>query len=149
MCRPKGYGFCAFSVWKQVHFALFGLELGMVFRGNNGSVWTYLSFQFQMKRKEREICEIEMHFKKSFCSRSNRSRWHNFYKERGRPGLQTGVDFRRVYILPFLVRNWVGFSRELRECMKVLPFPFQMNKKEREICEFEMNFKKYFVCVLI
>ena len=24
-----------------------------------------------------------------------------------------------------------------------------MNKKEREICEFEMNFKKYFVCGLI
>ena len=93
--------------------------IGYGFRGNNGRVWTYLSFQFQMKKKEREICETEMHFKRSFCSRSNLSRWHNFCKERGRPGLKTGMDFRRVYILPFLVWNCVGFSRELRECMNV------------------------------
>ena len=150
MCRPKGYSFCPFSVWKQVHFALLGLELGLVFEETTGvRGWTYLSFQFQMKKKGREICQIEMHFKKSFCSRSNLSRWHNFFKERRRPGLKTGMDFRRIYILPFLVWNWVGFSKDLRESWTYLPFPFQMNKKEREICEFEMDFKKCFVCVLI
>ena len=35
--------------------------------------------------------------------------------------------------------------RELRECMSV----FVMSKKEREICKFEMNLKKFFVCALI
>ena len=29
------------------------------FRGNYGSVWTYLLFQFQMSKKEREMCEFE------------------------------------------------------------------------------------------
>ena len=48
--------------------------IGYGFRGNNESVRTYLSFQFQMKKKQRELCEIEMHFKRSFCSRSNLSR---------------------------------------------------------------------------
>ena len=54
MCRPKGNGFCDFSVWKQEywHFAHFGLESGMVFKGNMG---VYSG----------EICEFEMDFKKS------------------------------------------------------------------------------------
>ena len=30
-----------------------------------------------------------------------------------------------------------------------LPFQFQMSKKEREICEFEMDLNNAFVCVLI
>ena len=45
-------------VWKRV-YAHFGLESGVVFEGTTaGSVWTYLSFQFQMSKKEREICEF-------------------------------------------------------------------------------------------
>ena len=32
---------------------------------------TYLSFQFQMNKKERVICEFQMGFKKSFCWRSS------------------------------------------------------------------------------
>ena len=32
------------------------------FRGNYGSVWTYLSFQFQMNKKERKICKFEIDF---------------------------------------------------------------------------------------
>ena len=36
------------------------------FGGNHGSVWTYLSFLFQMSKKERKICKLEMDFKKSF-----------------------------------------------------------------------------------
>ena len=33
MCRPKGYGFCAVSIWKtSIDFAHFGLESGMVVR---------------------------------------------------------------------------------------------------------------------
>ena len=31
------------------------------------------SFQFQMNKKERVICEFEVDFKKSFCWRSNLS----------------------------------------------------------------------------
>ena len=49
------------------------------------------------------------------------------------------------------------FSLELRRVFegttrvyeRICRFQLQMNKKEREICEFEMNFKKYFVCGLI
>ena len=47
-------------------FAPFWSEIGYGFRENYGSVWTYLSFQFKMSKEEREICEFEMEFKKSF-----------------------------------------------------------------------------------
>ena len=33
----------------------------------------YLSFLFQMSKKERKICKFEMDFKKSFCCCSNLS----------------------------------------------------------------------------
>ena len=49
-----------FGLKSGIHFAHFGVESGMVFGGTRGSVWTYLSFQFQMSNKEREICEFEM-----------------------------------------------------------------------------------------
>ena len=45
---------------------LFWSGIGYGCRGNYGSVWTYLSFQFQISKKEREICEFEMNFKKYF-----------------------------------------------------------------------------------
>ena len=41
-----------------IHFARFGLESGMVFEGTTG-VYELLSFQFQMSKKEREICEFK------------------------------------------------------------------------------------------
>ena len=37
-----------------------GLESGMVFEGTREFMEAYLSFQFQMSKKEREICEFEM-----------------------------------------------------------------------------------------
>ena len=54
-----------------------------------------------------------------------------------------------VYTLPILVWNRVWFSRELRSVWTYLSFQFQMSKKEREICEFEMDLKNFFVCTLI
>ena len=42
----------------------FGLESGLVFKGTTG-VYERIYF-FQMNKKEREICEFEMDFKKSF-----------------------------------------------------------------------------------
>ena len=59
---PHRVGFLRrFGLKTGIHFAHFGLESGMVFGGTNyGSVWRYLSFQFQMSKKEREICEFEM-----------------------------------------------------------------------------------------
>ena len=70
MCRPKGNGFCAFSVWKQEywHFAHFGLESGTVFEGN---IEVYS-----------EVCEFEMDFKKSLCLRFNLSN-HDIFLPRG------------------------------------------------------------------
>ena len=43
----------------------------MVFQETYGSVWTYLSFQFQMNKKEREIRDIVK--ENLFCWRSNLS----------------------------------------------------------------------------
>ena len=56
-----------FGLKTGIDFAHFGLESpGHGFRGNYGSVWTYLSFQFQMNKRKREIRVFEMDFKKSF-----------------------------------------------------------------------------------
>ena len=64
MFRPKGYGFCAVLVWKRVETLPILVWKRYGFQGNYGSVRKYLSFQ--MSREEREICEFEMDFKKSF-----------------------------------------------------------------------------------
>ena len=47
-------------VWKRVYtLPLSRSGIGYGFRGNYGCLWTYLSFQFQMSKKEREICEFD------------------------------------------------------------------------------------------
>ena len=38
------------------------IDFAYKFLGNYGSVWTYLSFQFQMNKKERKICKFEIDF---------------------------------------------------------------------------------------
>ena len=50
--------------------------------------------------------------------------------------------WKQVYTLPILVWNRGWFSRELS-------FQFQMIKKEREICEFQIDLNNFFVCALI
>ena len=55
-----------FGLKTGIDFAYFGLESGMVLEGTTGVYWTYLSFQFQMTKKERKMCQFEMDFKKSF-----------------------------------------------------------------------------------
>ena len=60
------------------------------------------------------------------------------------------VPFQRVKFWRRFSLEWnqIGFSRELRERMKV--FIGSIRGKEREICEFKMDFKKsFFVGVLI
>ena len=57
MCRPIVGFLRRFGLQTGIHFAHFGLESGMAFEGTTGA---YLSFQFQMRKKEREICEFEM-----------------------------------------------------------------------------------------
>ena len=53
MCRPKGYGFCAVSIWKTgIVFVHFGLESGMVVEGTTRVYERILSFQFQMIKKK-------------------------------------------------------------------------------------------------
>lgn len=60
MCYPKRYGFCAVSVLKWVYRLFsFWFGTGYAFRENYGS--------------DRIICEFEIDFKKSFCSRSSLS----------------------------------------------------------------------------
>ena len=49
-----------------MHFTDFDLESGWVFEGTTGVYEHFLSFQFTMSKKEREICEFEMHWK-NFC----------------------------------------------------------------------------------
>ena len=51
--------------------------------------------------------------------------------------------WKRVQILPILVLNRV-WSKELRLCMNVFSFQFQINKKPSVINEFKMDFKESF-----
>ena len=59
-------GFASF--WSENGYTLcpFWSGIGYGFRGNYGSVWTFLSFQFQMSKKEREICEFQRDLN-NFC----------------------------------------------------------------------------------
>ena len=62
---PKGMVFAPF--WSENVYTLPILVWNRYrFQGNYGSLRKYLSFQSQMNKKEREICEFEMDFKKSF-----------------------------------------------------------------------------------
>ena len=61
MCCTKEYGFCA-----GYRFCQFWPRIEYGFRGKHGSEWTYLSFQFQMNKKEIEICEFGENFKQHF-----------------------------------------------------------------------------------
>ena len=70
MCRPNRLRFRPF--WPENGYTLcpFWCEIGYGSRENCGSVWTQLSFQFQMNKYEIEIREFEMHLK-IFCLCSN------------------------------------------------------------------------------
>ena len=52
------------SLKMRIHFAYFGLDSGMFFEGTT-SVYEHITLlsQFQMNKKEREICEFATHFK--------------------------------------------------------------------------------------
>ena len=47
------------------------------------------------------------------------------------------------------IGNRVWFLKELLDCMNVFIIQFQMSKRERKICEFEMDLKNFFICALI
>ena len=60
MCHPKGYGFFALfrSIKNGYTLCSFWFGIGYGFRANYRSVRTYLSFLFQMNKKEKEKCEF-------------------------------------------------------------------------------------------
>ena len=61
-----------------------------------------------------------------------------------RIGLKTGIHFAH-----FNLESGIVFEGTM-ECMNVLlPFQFQMSKKERETCKFEMDWNSFFVCTII
>ena len=60
MCRLIGYDFGAVLVWKRVYTLPILVWNRVWFSRELRSVWTYLSFQFQMSKKERKICEFKM-----------------------------------------------------------------------------------------
>ena len=73
LCKPYRYvppqrvGFLPrFGLKTSIDFAHFGLESGLIFKGTTGVYERIYFFQFQMSKKEREIYEFEMDFKKSF-----------------------------------------------------------------------------------
>ena len=65
---PQGVWFlCLYGLKMGIDFAHFGLESGMVFGGTTGMYERIiLSFQFQMNKKEREICEFKLDLKNFF-----------------------------------------------------------------------------------
>ena len=69
-----------------MHFAhAFWSGIGYGFWGNYGSVWTYLSFQFQMYTKERDI---NMQIRISFVGVESKKWWHNFLEARSENGCE-------------------------------------------------------------
>ena len=73
----------------RVTLCPFWSEIGYGFLGNYGIVWTYLSFQFQMSKKEREICEFE-----KICEYLRSKLSNDNIISALRPGLKTGMEFR-------------------------------------------------------
>ena len=96
MCRPNGTGFRAFLVRNGYTLCPFWSGIGYGFRGNYGIVWKYLSFQFQMSKKERDICQFEMDFWQCFCLRSNLS--NDGRISALRPSLKTGVENDVIFL---------------------------------------------------
>ena len=72
--KPYGYVppqrvwfFRRFDLKTGIDFAYFGLESGMVFEKTTGRYESiYRRFQFQMNKKERELCEFVVDFKSFF-----------------------------------------------------------------------------------
>ena len=59
--------FRRFGLKTGIDFAYFGLESGMVFEKTTGRYESiYRRFQFQMNKKERELCEFVVGFKSFF-----------------------------------------------------------------------------------
>ena len=60
-------------MWSENEYTIchFGLESGVVFEGTTECMNVFI-VQFQMSKKEREICEFEINLK-NFCLRSNLS----------------------------------------------------------------------------
>ena len=65
---PQRVGFlCRFGLKTGIHFAHFGLELGMVFEGITGVYERVcLINSKRIRKKDRINCKFEMDFKKSF-----------------------------------------------------------------------------------
>ena len=80
-----------FGLKTGMDFAPFWSGIGYGFRGNYGSVRTYLSPQFQMNQKERVICVFEMDCKKSFRLSSCLKMIAQFLPMQG---LKVGMDLR-------------------------------------------------------
>ena len=73
MCRPKGYDFGAFLVWKRgIHFAHFFLESGMVFEGTTGAYERSYRFNSKSIRTKWKYANSQ-YIWRIFCLRSNLS----------------------------------------------------------------------------
>ena len=65
--RPHWVGFLRrFGQKTGMYFTDFDLESDWVFEGTTGVYEHFLSFQFTMSKKEREICEFEIDWKNFF-----------------------------------------------------------------------------------
>ena len=71
---PEGGGVLPYINHIRVRFLRrFGLKKGYGFQGNCGSVRTYLSFQFQMSKKEKKYANSKWNLRNLFCCCSNLS----------------------------------------------------------------------------
>ena len=77
--------FGPFGLKTGIHFAHYCLESGVVFEGTTGA-YERIYREFQMNKKEIEICEFEMHLEKFFCLRSNLSNYDFCLKARSKNG---------------------------------------------------------------
>ena len=110
----NGYGLCPFYS-----------GIGYGFRGNYGSVWTYLSFQFQMNKKEREKWNSEWIWRNHVWNCSNLINADIISLRRGlKIDVKSGQDlakrakhphqeFPRVPPPPGLINNYSSSPNEL------------------------------------
>ena len=114
----NGYTLCPF--WSGIGYGFQGILGGYI------NVWTYLSFQFQMSRKEREMCKFEMGLK-NFCLRSYLSNDHIISAYMPELGL---VDHRvRIWRTRWLTTP----TKNSQEYPPPLPHSLWINVKEDSV----------------
>ena len=119
---PHRVGFLRhFGLKKGTHFAHFGLESGMVFEGTTGGYGRIYRFNSKRVRNKEKYANSRWIWTIALFAPKGQARKRVWFLE-----VWSGLNYGSV---------WTYLS-----------FQFQKGKKQREICEFEMDLNNCFVC---